>query len=102
VSRVIAFIACGFTLAACSVSIPNLDIFKSSPSPAALRFESVPPGAEVKVAGQTCRTPCELRLEPKDFSANFALTGYQGQTISVQSEASGAFLLLGLSQTQYM
>jgi hypothetical protein len=85
-SRVIAFVACGFMLAACSASIPNLDFLKSSSPTAALRFESLPPGAEVKAAGQTCRTPCELTLQVAEISATFALRGYQRQTISVQSE----------------
>jgi hypothetical protein len=39
----------------------GLDFLKSSPAKTALRFESVPPGAVVKVSGQSCRTPCELR-----------------------------------------
>jgi hypothetical protein len=85
-SRVIAFVACGFTLAACSASVPSLDFLKSSPSTAALRFESVPPGAQVKVSGQSCRTPCELTLEVSEISATFTRRGYQPQTISVQSE----------------
>ncbi len=37
-SRVLAVVACGFTVAACS-AIPSLDFLKSSPPTAALRFE---------------------------------------------------------------
>ena len=85
-SRVIGLIACGFTLTACSASVPSLDFLKSSPANTALRFESVPPGAEVKVSGQTCRTPCELTLQVAELSATFARRGYQPQTISVHSE----------------
>jgi hypothetical protein len=85
-SRVIAFVACGFTLAACSASVPSLDFLKSSPSTAALRFESVPPGAQVKVSGQSCRTPCELTVEVSEISATFTHKGYQPQTISVHLE----------------
>ena len=85
-SRVIAFVACGFTLAACSASVPSLDFLKSSPTTAALRFKSVPPGAQVKVSGQSCRTPCELTLEVSEISATFTRKGYQPQTISVQPE----------------
>jgi hypothetical protein len=47
--EVIAVAACGFTVGACTVSIPSLDFLKSSPPTAALRFESVPAGSEVKV-----------------------------------------------------
>src|SRR5713101_1368329 len=88
-SRVIAVVACGFTVAACS-AIPSLDFLKSSPPTAALRFESEPPGAEVKASGQTCRTPCELTVQVSlELPATFALKGYQPQTISVRSETSG-------------
>ena len=83
-SRVIGVVVCGFTLAACSGSA--LDSLKSSPATTALRFESVPPGAEVKVSGQTCRTPCELKMEVAELSATFALKGYQPQTVAVHSE----------------
>ena len=46
----------------------------------------MPPGAEVKVSGQTCRTPCELTLEVAELSVTFTRRGYQQQTISVHSE----------------
>ena len=88
-SKVIAVVACGLTVAACSASMP--DFLKSSPSKAALRFESVPTGAEVKVSGQRCRTPCELTLDVAELSATFAHKGYQPQTISVRSEKSEGF-----------
>src|SRR5271165_865147 len=91
-SRVIAVVVCGFTVAACSGSIPSLDFLKSSPPTAALRFESEPPGAEVKASGQTCHTPCELTVQvAPELPAMFALKGYQPQTISVRSETSGEF-----------
>jgi hypothetical protein len=85
-NKIIGFVVCGFTLAACSGSAP--DFLKSSPTTTALRFESVPPGAEVKVSGQTCRTPCELKLEVAEHSATFALKGYQPETVAVHSEKS--------------
>ena len=86
-SRVIAVVTCGFTLASCS-AMPSLDFLKSSPPTAALRFESEPPGAEVKASGQTCRTPCELTIQVSpELAATFALKGYQPRTISVRSES---------------
>src|SRR5436190_19861545 len=85
-NRVIGVVVCGFTLTACSGSAR--DFLKSSPATTALRFESVPPGAEVKVSGQTCRTPCELKLEVAELSATFALKGYQPQPVAVHSEGS--------------
>jgi hypothetical protein len=89
-SRVIAVVACGFTVAACSASMPSLNFLSSSPPTAALRFESEPPGAEVKTSvGQTCRTPCELTVQvAPELSATFALNGYAPQTVSVRTEAS--------------
>ena len=57
-SRVIAVAACGFILAACSMSMPSLDFFRSAPPTEVLRIESEPPGADARTAeGQTCRTP---------------------------------------------
>jgi len=92
-SRVIAVVACGFTVAACSASMPSLNFLSSSPPTEALRFESEPPGAEVKTSsGQSCRTPCELTVQlAPELSATFALNGYQPQTISVRSEAGSGF-----------
>jgi hypothetical protein len=89
-SRVIAVVACGFTVAACSASMPSLSFLNSSPPTESLRFESDPPGADVKTSlGQTCRTPCELTVQvAPELSATFALNGYQPQTISVRSEAA--------------
>jgi hypothetical protein len=72
--------------------MPSLNFLSSSPPTEALRFESEPPGAEVKTSsGQTCRTPCELSVQvAPELSATFALNGYQPQTIPVRSEpASG-------------
>jgi hypothetical protein len=97
-SRVIAVIACGFTVAACSASMPSLNFFGSSPSAETtgtvsvrtdVRFESKPPGAEVKISGMSCRTPCELSVPvAPEISATFMHAGYQPQTISVRQEAN--------------
>ena len=86
--RVAAFLACGFILTGCSSSLPSLDFLKPGPSTEALRIESEPPGAEAKVAsGQSCRTPCELKVQPgNDSSVSLALTGYQPQTVSLRAE----------------
>src|SRR5260221_13531866 len=91
-SRVIAVIACGFTLAACSTTMPSLDFMKSAPQPETLAIESEPPGAEAKTSlGQSCRTPCRLSVQPgSEFSVTLVLSGYQPQTVSVRPEAEGA------------
>ena len=87
-SRVIAVVACGFTLAACSTSLPSLEFMKSSPQTEALRIESEPSGAEAKAFGQSCRTPCELNVPGgAETTITLALNGYQPQTVAVRPEA---------------
>ena len=87
-SRVIAVVACGFSLAACSTSLPSLSLLK--PSPETLRIESEPPGADAKTSlGQSCRTPCELAVQGGgEFAVTLALHGYQAQTVMVQPDAA--------------
>ena len=93
-SRLIAVVAWGFMLAACSATMPNLnlDFMKSAPQAETLAIESEPPGAEAKTSlGQSCLTPCQLSVQPRsEFSVTLALSGYQPQTVSVRPEAEGA------------
>src|SRR5437016_6663408 len=93
-SRVIAIMACGFMLTACSATMPSLslDFMKSAPQAETLAIESEPPGAEAKTSlGQSCRTPCQLPVQPgSEFSVTLALSGYQPQTVSVRPEADSA------------
>jgi hypothetical protein len=91
-SRVIAFLACGLLLAACSASLPSLSFLKSSPQTATLRIESDPPGAEAKTTqGPACRTPCEVEVAgDKEFSVMVALEGYDAQTVLVVPEGPPA------------
>ena len=88
-SRVIAFVACGFTLAACSASMPSLDFFRSAPPTEMLRIESEPPGADARTSqGQNCRTPCELTAQTAaELTVTLALNGYQTETVLVKPEA---------------
>jgi PEGA domain len=93
-SRLIAVVAWGLMLAACSATMPNLnlDFMKSSPQAETLAIKSEPPGAEAKTSlGQSCLTPCQLSVQPgSEFSVTLALRGYQPQTVSVRPEAEGA------------
>lgn len=91
-SRVIAIAACGLLLAACSMSMPSLDFFRSGPPTEVLRIESEPPGADARTAeGQSCRTPCELTVPSTgEVAISFALQGYNPQTINVRAEAPPA------------
>jgi hypothetical protein len=92
VIRVIAVIAWGLMLAACSTTMPSLDFMKSAPQTETLVLESEPPGAEARTSlGQSCRTPCQLAVQPgSEFSVTLALSGYQPQTVPVRPEAQGA------------
>jgi hypothetical protein len=95
-SRVIAAVACGFTLAACSMALPSFDAFKSNSATETLQIESEPPGADARTSqGQTCRTPCELTVTSgSDMTVTVAMTGFQPQTLPVHPETvegSGAF-----------
>jgi hypothetical protein len=91
-SRVIAIAACGLLVAACSMSMPSLDLFRSGPATEVLRIESEPPGADARTAeGQSCRTPCELTVPSTgEVAISFALQGYNPQTINVRAEAPPA------------
>jgi hypothetical protein len=87
--RVVSVAACGVVLAACSMSMPSMDFFRSAPPTEVLRIESEPPGADARTAeGQSCRTPCELTVPSTgEIAISFALQGYAPQTISVRPEA---------------
>jgi hypothetical protein len=84
--------ACGLLLAACSMSMPSMDMFRSGPATEVLRIESEPPGADARTAeGQSCRTPCELTVpSASEVAISFALQGYNPQTINVRAEAPAA------------
>src|SRR5215475_2354883 len=87
-TRVVAVAACGFALAACSMSMPSMDIFKGTPPTEVLRVESEPPGADARTTqGQSCRTPCELTVPSGgEFQVSFSLNGYQPQSVQVRTE----------------
>ena len=87
-SRVIPILACGVSLAACSMSMPNMDFLKPSPTTQVLRIESDPPGADAQNSeGQSCQTPCELKFSAGGQFVWFALNGYQPRTVQVRADA---------------
>jgi len=92
--RVIAILASGFVLAACSMSMPSMDFFKSGPATDVLRVESEPPGADARTSeGQSCRTPCELTVAvTSDLTVTYSLNGYQPLTSQVRTDPDGARL----------
>ncbi len=92
--RVIAIVASALALAACSsTGWLSLDALKPKPPMETVRFESVPPGAEVKLPnGQACLTPCAFPLESNGtYAVSYSLTGYQpaSETISPFSMGDG-------------
>jgi hypothetical protein len=54
-------------------------------------IESTPAAAEVALStGQTCVTPCKLKLKRKDgFTATFTKAGYDATKVEVKSKFSG-------------
>jgi hypothetical protein len=72
------------------MSMPSLDIFKSTPASEVLRVESEPPGADARTSqGQSCRTPCELTVQSGgEMTVSFSLNGYQPQTVQVRPDVA--------------
>jgi len=63
----------------------QFDLPKAAPAATTMQFESEPAGAEAKTSlGQSCRTPCSLAVTSNEFTVNFALAGYQSQTVPVR------------------
>jgi hypothetical protein len=78
----------GVALAGCSGGMPSMTDWMSSkpsgPSTQPLRFESNPPGADVRTSqGQTCLTPCALNVASEPQSVTFAKPGFVPQTVQV-------------------
>lgn len=91
--RVIAIVGGGLALAACS-STPdwmNIDALKPAPVLDTVRFESTPPGADVKAPnGQTCRTPCALALPSNaPMTVTFTLNGYIPESADIEPVSAG-------------
>jgi hypothetical protein len=86
---VAAFAAAGaVTLGGCS-SMPDwtpdwMSSRQSTPAMQALRFESDPPGADVRTAqGQTCLTPCVIAVPSETQPVSFTKVGFVPQTVQV-------------------
>jgi len=96
--RVVLVLGGGLLLAGCS-STPdwmNFDAFKPAPPTDSVAFESSPAGATATLStGQNCKTPCSLTIpSDKPFSVTFSLTGYQPESMQVESVmADGAVRL---------
>jgi hypothetical protein len=91
--RVITIVAGALALAACSSSSEwlNLDALKPKPPVEPVSFESVPPGAQVKLPnGETCLTPCASPLDSKNtYTVEITLNGYQPATATIAPKDMG-------------
>ena len=91
--RVIAIMAGALALAGCSSNSEwlNLDALKPKPPVEAVRFESVPPGAQVKLPnGQVCLTPCASPLDANNtYTVEVTLNGYQPATETIAPKNMG-------------
>jgi hypothetical protein len=86
-------IVMGFALSGCASVMPSMPGWmtpnwmqskSSAPQVQSLRFESEPPGAEVRTAqGQTCKTPCELMVPSEIQPVSVAKKGFVSQTVQV-------------------
>jgi hypothetical protein len=82
----------GVALAGCSAMpdwmTPSFMSSSSEPAMQPLRFESDPPGADVRTAqGQTCQTPCALGVPSQNQAVTFTKVGYVAQTVQVTTAA---------------
>jgi PEGA domain len=93
-NRPLFIAACGFTLTACSGSMPSWDFIGFSSGPEQVRIESEPAGAEARSSeGPTCQTPCEFAMPPgSDFVVTIAMNGYQPVSVPVRPEGPGGKL----------
>lgn len=89
--RVIAIVGGGLALAACSSTTDWTDAFKPQPAMDTVRFESTPPGADVKAPnGQTCRTPCALALPSNaPMTVTFSLNGFLPEQADLEPISTG-------------
>jgi hypothetical protein len=87
--RVIAVVACGFALTACTSSwMPSFEMPSmggGGGGAASLAVESDPPGAQASANGVSCVTPCRLNVPLSGpFNVTVALNGFAPQTIPIR------------------
>jgi hypothetical protein len=71
----------GVSLTGCSSALSSNS---SSEQLQSLKFESDPLGAEIRTAqGQTCKTPCELKVPSREQPVTISKNDYVPQTVQV-------------------
>jgi len=80
----------GIALGGCSGAMPEwMSTQPPGPQMQSLRFESDPPGADVRTAkGQSCQTPCSLPVPAENQTVSFAKPGFEPQTVQVITRES--------------
>jgi hypothetical protein len=80
----------GVALGGCSGAMPEwMSSQPPGPQVQSLRFESDPPGADVRTAkGETCQTPCALPVAAENQTISFAKPGFEPQTVQVVARES--------------
>jgi hypothetical protein len=80
----------GVALGGCSGAMPEwMSSQPPGPQVQSLRFESDPPGADVRTAkGETCQTPCSLPVSAENQAVSFAKPGFEPQTVQVIARES--------------
>ena len=78
---VVVAAAVGVSLTGCSSALSSNS---SSEQLQTLKFESDPPGADVRTTqGQTCKTPCELKVPSHEQPVTITKNNYVPQTVQV-------------------
>jgi len=78
---VVVAAAVGVSLTGCSSALSSNS---ASEKLQTLKFESDPPGADVRTAeGQTCKTPCELKVPSREQPVTITKNNYVPQTVQV-------------------
>jgi len=80
----------GIALGGCSGAMPEwMSSQPPGPKPQALRFESDPPGAQVRtVKGEVCQTPCALTVPAENQTVSFSKDGFEPQTVPIVAHES--------------
>jgi PEGA domain len=78
---VVVAAAIGASLTGCSSALSSNS---ASEKLQTLKFESDPPGAEIRTTqDQTCKTPCELTVPSREQPVTITKKGYAPQTVQV-------------------
>ncbi|NEW85833.1 MULTISPECIES: hypothetical protein [Rhodopseudomonas] len=92
--QIVVIALAGLSLGGCA---SMSDAFKSTPPDVTVQLDSIPPGADaIASTGQSCKTPCSIKVPPADFSVTFTMDKFQTAIVPVQVVvAPGGFMSEG-------